>query len=94
MAPAERPVQLLSPVVPTPLRARLKVKLESRGSCCFVLCHFANESMSVPVIRKTGRDAASGGVRSSVTGFVQGVPGIHSESLMKTSSTCAAAYTW
>src|SRR5437016_12666680 len=27
-------------------------------------------------------------------GSVHGVPGIHSEPLMKKSSTCAAAYTW
>jgi len=39
-------------------------------------------------------DVASGGVRSCVMGSVHGVPGIHSEPLIKKSSTCAAAYTW
>src|ERR1700740_120374 len=89
----DRPVQSVLPVVPTPLNARVNLKFARNGSLSILFCQATSEVMSAELIRKNGSVLESGAVRSCVMGSVQGVPGIHSESLMKKSSTCAAAYT-
>ena len=81
------------PVVPTPLKAKVSLNFASKGSLCVLFCQATREAMSAELILKNGSVVESGGVRSCVMGSVQGVPGIHSESLIKKSSTCAAAYT-